>query len=643
MCGLVGFFSPSGLGKRDENIAKKMMQAIVHRGPDSFGLWSDESLSLFLAHRRLSIHDLSELGHQPMGSEDGRYTVVFNGEIYNFLELRFELEAIGKSFRGHSDTEVMLACFEHWGVESALEKFVGMFAIALVDKAAKKLYLIRDRMGEKPIYYGWSGNTFFFGSELKSFSHHPSFNKEIDREALSLYFRYNYIPSPYSIYKNIKKLGAGCMAILSLDKPLLRVKTQKYWDPLPCFEKGLTSTNTLSEKNVIDRTRVLLESSIKRQLISDVPLGAFLSGGIDSSLVVAMMQNNSSSCVNTFSIGFNDEKYNEADYAKKVADYLGTRHTELYVDEKQLLSEISGLGSIYDEPFADSSQIPTILVSKLARKNITVSLTGDGGDELFFGYKRYNSAAIRFKKLSRFRRLRNSAPFLDRPWSRSTHEALMSVYPAVVKKKFTYDWYLGLCQQFGQDNVVDYYKSVVSKWRRPTDIVINGSDPQCDFDLARGLDGYGFDPLIFSCLDSLSYLPDDLLTKVDRAGMSVGLETRMPFLDRELVEFAMSLNLKSKAKDGELKWVLKSLLKSYIPDKLVDRPKKGFSVPIARWLRQELKVWAEDMLFGSDLVSSEYINQEEVARVWKAHLSGFQDNSAKLWSVLMFQLWVSSQ
>lgn len=650
MCGLTGFIC-KGIQSDNEinNQLELMTSAIKHRGPDDFGYWVDKDRKFALGHRRLSILDLSEAGHQPMVSKSSRFIIAFNGEIYNHLRLRKKLEDENNAklyWNGHSDTETLLSCFELWGIENTLEKITGMFSIALIDRYEENLYLIRDRMGEKPLYYGWVSSNFVFGSELKSLKAFKGFSSEIDRNSLALFLKYDYVPAPNSIYKNIKKLPQGSYLSLSIgDEGFNKnrsISVKSYWD-MQKISKHCKLNNSFvgSEEEAIEKLEEILGKSIKDQMISDVPLGAFLSGGIDSSLTVALMQKYSQKKVKTFTIGFSEKNYNEAEYAKAVAEHLKTEHTELYVTPEQAIEIISKLPSIYDEPFADSSQLPTFLVSKLARNHVTVSLSGDGGDELFGGYNRYFLANRLWKKISKIpwtiRVFCAKLIHLSNPkiWS-----LIFNLIPQRYRISNPSDKIYKLSKILVSKNIHEVYERLVTHWDNPFEVVLNSKN-----NIKTNVKNFDFlmpeEEMMLK--DSITYLPDDILTKVDRASMSVSLETRAPFLDKNVIEFAWKLPFNMKIRNSRGKWILRKILDRYVPNELIDRPKMGFGVPIDSWLRGPLKEWAEDLLSEKRLKSDGYFNVNMVREKWKQHLSGEQNWQYHLWSVLMFQLWLDKQ
>jgi asparagine synthase (glutamine-hydrolysing) len=645
MCGITGFWNSSGDHSSDrlQEIVEKMAFRLLHRGPDDGGSWVDENVGIALGHRRLSILDLSPEGHQPMFSKGDRYIIVFNGEIYNFLSLRKELEQLGHHFRGGSDTEVMLAGFCQWGIEAAVKRFIGMFAFALWDRQERVLHLCRDRIGEKPLYYGWMGKTFLFGSELKALKIHPDWQGEIDRNALSLLLRHNYINAPHSIYKNIYKLPPG--TLLSLKQEGEIPEPIPYWSLPEVAESGAANPFSGDKQEAIAQLDNLLREAIAQQMVADVPLGAFLSGGIDSSLIVALMQAQSSQPVKTFSIGFHEAEYNEATYARAVAQHLGTDHTELYVTPQDALAIVPKLPTLYDEPFSDSSQIPTFLVAQLARQQVTVSLSGDAGDELFGGYTRYfmgqrfggRNIPTGIKKILAWV-LKARSP---QAWEQ-TLQPFKPFLPTTLKQRNLGTKLHRVADVLSLESPEAIYRSFVSHWKNPEDIVKNAIEPQTALNtpaLWANLPSF-FEKLMY--LDAQTYLPGDILVKVDRAAMGVSLETRVPFLDHRVIELAWSLPLAWKApQEGQGKWILRQILAQYVPANLFERPKMGFGVPIDRWLRGELRDWAENLLDERRLHQEGYFHPEPIRQKWQEHLSGDYNWQYYLWDVLMFQAWLA--
>ena len=657
MCGIAGFLGYGGLYADDiQAVAKRMGDAIRHRGPDDSGVWCNDAEQVVLVHRRLSIIDLSPAGHQPMVSASGRYVIVFNGEIYNHLKIRRELETASPQFfsredgqylwQGHSDTETLLMGIDAWGLEAMLKRVIGMFALALWDRQARTFYLARDRFGEKPLYYGWQGKgdgrVFLFGSELKALKAHPVFSAGIERGALCLLLRHNYIPAPYSIYQNIAKLEPGSLLSVSWDQPEPRIR--KYWDAAAVVRSGLAQPFEGTAGEAVDLLEVLLTDAVRQQMMADVPLGAFLSGGVDSSLIVALMQAQSVRPVKTFTIGFNEGSYNEAVYAKAVAAHLGTEHTELYVTPEQAMAVIPLLPLLYNEPFSDSSQIPTFLVSQLARQHVTVSLSGDAGDELFCGYNRYQLTAKLWRIIRAF-------PSLLR---RSLGRGITSISPETWRKLAERIPIAGRFNNFadklhkgagilGSESVDELYLGLVSHWGDPALVVIRGKElPTFLGGNAPAFAELDVVPRMMA-LDMLTYLPDDILTKVDRAAMGVSLESRIPFLEHRVVEFAWRLPQAYKLRGGQTKWVLRQVLYRYVPQSLIERPKMGFGVPIGSWLRGPLRDWAEDLLDERRLLREGYFYTAPIRQKWDEHLSGKRNWQYHLWDVLMFQAWLTNQ
>jgi asparagine synthase (glutamine-hydrolysing) len=652
MCGLTGYLGRSALGSSDavSGVLGRMAQAIESRGPDAQGLWIDVDAGVALAHRRLSIVDLTPAGAQPMVSASGRFVLAFNGEIYNHLKLRTELDRLGAShvalnnpvWRGHSDTETLLAGFERWGVVATLERAVGMFAFALWDRERRALTLGRDRLGEKPLYYGWQGrggqSAFVFGSDVAALRQHPAFEGNINRNALALYMRHNCIGGEHSIYQGIYKLLPGHCLEVSGTRPEPIVTT--WWSAEQVAERGVAQPFVGSPEDAVDALEHLLKDAVGQQMMADVPLGAFLSGGIDSSTVVALMQAQSSRPVKTFCIGFHETGYNEAAHAKAVAQHLGTDHTELYVSAQQAIDVIPKLPTLYAEPFSDSSQIPTYLVSQLARQHVTVSLSGDAGDELFCGYNRYQMTTQLWGKVQR----------VPKPLRRAAATAITAVPPkgwdAVgrwLRVQRLGDKLHKGAALLGNESVADLYRGMVSHWSSPNDLVLAGREPHT---MLTGqppeLTGLSEVERMVA-LDMLTYLPDDILTKVDRAAMGVSLETRVPMLDHRVVEFAWSLPLSIKLRQGVTKWPLRELLYRYVPRSLIERPKMGFGVPIDHWLRGPLREWAEALLSESRLRKEGFFNPAPIRQKWAEHLSGQRNWQYHLWDVLMFQAWLEAQ
>jgi asparagine synthase (glutamine-hydrolysing) len=623
-----------------------MADQLVHRGPDDSGIWVDAGAGIALGFRRLAILDLSPAGHQPMQSACGRFVMVFNGEVYNFLDLREELEPKGHKFRGHSDTEVMLAAISEWGVEPAVKKFVGMFAFALWDRRERALHLVRDRLGIKPLYYGWMGETFLFSSELKALRAHPDFVAEINRGALALQMRHNYIPQPYSIYKGINKLTPGGILTLSAaDLPLHQLPAPRpYWSAQKVYEEGIADPFKGTEAEAIEQFDTLLRKAVRKRMVADVPLGAFLSGGVDSSTVVALMQAQSTRPVKTFTIGFYEESYNEARQAKAVAAHLGTDHTELYVTPEETMAVIPKLPTLYDEPFSDSSQIPTYLISALARQQVTVSLSGDGGDELLGGYNRYLLGHSVWKRISCMgklgRRLGAFALTLLSPQTWSRLFAMIDGFlPPRFRVRIPAEKVGRLAEVLKANTSEEFYSILVSHWNRPAEIVLAAEEPPTILsDPSRWATLPEFTQRMM-LVDLITYLPDDILTKVDRASMGVSLEARVPLLDHRVVEYAARIPLSMKIRHGQGKWLLRQILYQYVPQRLIERPKMGFGIPINDWLRGPLRAWAEDLLNEHRLKREGFLSPRPVRKLWEEHLSGQHNWQYYLWDVLMFQTW----
>ncbi|GAB2897076.1 asparagine synthase (glutamine-hydrolyzing) [Uliginosibacterium flavum] len=648
MCGFAGFFSMGGAREGWSGALARMTDRITHRGPDDSGQWLDEAAGIALGHRRLSILDLSVAGHQPMLSPCGRYVIAFNGEVYNHLKLREELEASGAApaWRGHSDTETLLAGFAYLGLKATLERAIGMFALALWDRQAQTLSLARDRLGEKPLYFGWQGEYLLFGSELKALKAHPAFCAGVNRDAITQLLRYSYIPAPHSIYSGIQKLRPGSVQVFSARSH--EGVSELYWDPQAMVARGVVEPDHHTQETAVDELERLLKDAVAQQMVADVPLGAFLSGGVDSSVIVALMQAQSSRPVKTFTIGFHEKEYNEANHAKAVARHLGTEHTELYVTPQQAMDVIPLLPSLYDEPFSDASQIPTYLVSKLAREHVTVSLSGDAGDELFCGYTRYLIAKRMWGKLSRMpgfvRKAMGGAihGLSPRAWNRLLGP-LAPVMPRSLRHGNIGDKLHKGARVLGADSPLVLYQMLISHWHCPAALVIGGSEPPvCLTDGSMIVEGASFVEQMMA-MDLTAYLPDDILVKVDRAAMGVSLETRVPMLDHRVVEFAWRLPMHMKLRGHDTKWALREVLYRHVPRELIERPKMGFGVPIGDWLRGPLRDWAEDLLDESRLRREGYLQPALIRLRWAEHLSGRRNWQYPLWDVLMFQQWLAHQ
>ena len=645
MCGITGFWNTSIEISADklQALTQKMSDTLLHRGPDSGGIWVDEAAGIALGHRRLAIVDLSPEGHQPMLSANGRYAIVFNGEIYNFLELRQELTKHGHTFRGHSDTEIMLAGFSQWGVKQAIERFNGMFAFALWDRQERLLHLGCDRLGEKPLYYGWIGQTFIFGSELKALKAHPSFQPEINRDALTLFVRHFCVPAPYSIYKDIYKLPPA--TLLTWNGTATHPTPIPYWSAKEVAEFGVANPFTGSEQEAIDQMEALLLDAVGLRMMADVPLGAFLSGGIDSSTVVALMQAQSSQPVKTFTIGFYEDAYNEAHYAKAVAQHIKTDHTEVYVTPAEALAVIPKLPTLYDEPFSDASQIPTFLVSQMARRHVTVSLSGDGGDELFGGYNRYVWGRSIWQKVGWMpKALRQTAAnaltcLSPQTWDRTLGN-FNALVPVNLKKSMSGFKAHKLAEVLAVSDPEAMYMGLVSHWKDPEALVIGGFEQPTNLtDRQRWAKVPSFTESMMY-LDTVTYLPDDILVKLDRASMGVSLEGRIPFLDHRVVELAWRIPLSMKIRNNKGKWLLRQILDKYVPNNLIDRPKAGFGIPIDSWLRGPLRDWAEALLDEKRLQREGFFNPGPIREKWEEHLAGDRDWQYYLWDILMFQAWL---
>jgi asparagine synthase (glutamine-hydrolysing) len=630
MCGITGLIHPAGFDQAELHATvAKMTQTLVHRGPDADGVWLDPDGGVALGHRRLSVLDLSEHGNQPMLSPCGQFCLVYNGEIYNHASLRSELEDRGHRFRGHCDTEVLLAAIRQWGPEAALPRLVGMFAFAVWDRQSKTLTLARDRLGIKPLYYGWQNGCFLFGSELKALRAHPAFRGEVDREAVARFLRHNYVPAPWTIYRGIYKLPAGSLLRLSSQTASEPVAPRIWWDLKEVADEGAQHPFRGTPHEAVDELDRRLREAVRMEMEADVPLGVFLSGGIDSSTAVALMQAESSRPVKTFSIGFEEAAYNEAVHAKAVAKHLGAEHTEYYVTGAEAREVIPRLPELYDEPFADSSQIPTLVLAQLTRRHVTVCLSGDGGDELFCGYDRYFYLERLWRRIgwcpSPLRRLgAKTAELLSVPFSSSRIGGKLHTLSEVLSPVWG----------------IDFYEHFNTHWRDPATILLDARrlpESRRPRPEGRGL----VEQMMY--LDTQTYLPDDLLVKVDRASMAVSLEVRVPLLDHRVVAFAWTLPLSLKLRDGQTKWLLRQVLERYVPRQLIDRPKMGFGIPLDVWLRGPLRQWAEELLDERRLRQEGFFDPAPIRRTWTEHLSGQTDWHYRLWDVLMFQAWLEAQ
>lgn len=648
MCGIVGFWAPGFPEGEAAATLSNMEHALAHRGPDDHGIWFDGSAGVGFGHRRLAIVDLSPEGHQPMRSASGRYTLCYNGEVFNFGALMEELRARGHSFRGHSDTEVMLAAFEEWGLEASLKRFIGMFAFALWDAQERALHLVRDRLGIKPLYYGWQNGTLLFGSELKGLRAHPHFAAPVDPSALALFLRHGYIPAPHSIYVGIHKQEPGTIVTVAAPSQPYAARTKPFWAARGIIAEGLRAPFAGSDAEAIEALDAQLRDAVRLRMIADVPLGAFLSGGVDSSTVVALMQAQSSRPVKTFSIGFTEPEYNEAPHARAVAAHLGTEHTEMIVTPAEALDVIPRLPAIYDEPFADSSQIPTFLISQLTRRHVTVSLSGDGGDELFGGYHRYARTAQIWASLQR---LPGPARPLLASAFRNTPDGLLNAGLAWMRPIFRRygrdgrpsDKLHRLADLLAIDDPQRLYADSVSNILDPERLVPGALEPITALrDPGSWLRGADYTHAMMAA-DLVTYLPDDILVKVDRASMAVALEARVPLLDHRVVELAWRLPLHLKVRDGQAKWLLRRVLDRYVPATLIDRPKMGFGIPVYDWLRGPLLPWAEALLDPQRLAREGYLAPGAVRVLWDEHRSGARPRGPLLWSILMFQAWLEEQ
>ncbi|MGY4287258.1 asparagine synthase (glutamine-hydrolyzing) [Bradyrhizobium sp. LM2.7] len=648
MCGIAGLFRPGGA---DEGLlsglAKRMSNALAHRGPDGSGIWIHAAAGIAFGHRRLAIIELSEAGAQPMRSDCGRLAITYNGEIYNHLDIRAELEAAGAApnWRGHSDTETLIYAIRQWGVAAALERVAGMFVFALWDEQARTLTLGRDRFGEKPLYYGWSGGDLVFGSELKALAAYPAWSGSLDRAALTSFMRYSYVPAPFSIWSGTRKLPPASFATFAADTaPGTMPQPMAYWSVREQVVAA-QARRIIDEREAVAELERLLSIAVKRQCLSDVPIGAFLSGGIDSSIVVALMQAQASQPVRTFSIGFREGAFDEAEDAGKVAAHLGTAHTEFYVDPDTVIDVIPLLPRMYDEPFADSSQIPTHLVASLARQHVTVALSGDGGDELFGGYNRHVWGGGLEGRLSATPApLRRAVGALLRAISPEPADTIARLVQPLLPARFNIrragDQVAKLARILGATSADELYRLLCSIDDDPSQTILHGEERASWSNEEMARLSRSLDPLDRMTLaDSLSYLTDDILQKVDRAAMAVALETRVPFLDKDVVEFAATIPPAMKVRDGRGKWLVRQVLDRHVPQSLIDRPKAGFSVPLDSWLRGPLKSWTLDLLSPARLQAQQVFNVKLVEQRVREHMSGARSHGYWLWNVLMVQAW----
>ncbi len=638
MCGIAGFVELKRRSGPDELRAavSRMANSLSHRGPDDQGVWTDPQAGVALGHTRLAIIDLSPAGAQPMVSSCGRFVLSYNGEVYNAPELRAELQAAGRPFRGHSDTEVMVEGFAVWGVRATIERLIGMFAFAVWDRSSQTLTLGRDRLGIKPLYWGHANGKLVFASELKALTVLPGWQGEIDRDALAAFLRYGYVPTPMSIYRGVHKLAPG--TLLECGKSG-EVKHTVYWSLADVAARGQAEPLDLGDDAAQDMMESLLADAVRRRMVADVPLGMFLSGGIDSSTVAALMQANSAQPIRTFSIGFREPAYDEADHAKLVAAHLGTEHTELYVTPAEAQAVIPNLQRIYDEPFADSSQIPTYLMSEMTRRHVTVALSGDGGDEVFAGYNRYGQGLALAKTIRT----------LPKPVRQAMAGAMTAISPGMwdyaslavpesVRPRLMGDKIHKLAGVLSEDSV-GFYRRLITQWSEASSLVEGAGAPDESLYGRKLRDKFPDDVSWMQYLDTLTYLPDDILTKVDRASMAVALEVRVPLIDHRVVELSWRLPQRFKLRGGVSKWLLRQIAYKYVPERLLARPKMGFGVPIDQWLKGPLKDWAEDLLSPSALGAGGLLKSQPITEKWSEHQAGSRNWQHFLWNVLMFQAW----
>jgi len=649
MCGIAGFLTREPLSdERLGAIVEAMSATLRHRGPDDSGCWVDDTCGVAFGHRRLAVVDLSEFGHQPMHSNSGRYVLNYNGEIYNFAGLRRELESTGSRFRGSGDSEVLMAAIERWGLHDALDRCNGMFALALWDRQDRTLSLARDRMGEKPLYYGWSGRSLLFGSELKALRAHPAFDAAIDRDALTLYLRHNCVPAPYSIFEGIRKLPPGTtLTVGEGASPGVLPEPQSYWSLADVVTEATENRYAGSADDALDTLDAALRDAVGLRMYADVPLGAFLSGGIDSSLIAALMQAQATTKVKTFTIAFDDRGYDEAGDAQRVASHLGTEHTELLVTHEDALDTVPRLAELYDEPFSDASQLPTFLLSRLTREHVTVAMSGDGGDELFGGYNRYLWASGTWERLRRVPRplragLGAALDTVPPRWWDAGYRRAEPAIPRRLRVRTPGIKVQKMAGVLGSADVADLHLRLASHSQNPHRLVVGGREPSSLFSRPERWPSLADPVERMMYLDSVTYLPDDILVKVDRASMGVSLEARVPYLDHRIVELAWQLPTAMKVHSGTGKWLLRRLLHRYVPPALVERPKMGFGAPIGSWLRGPLRPWAEELLSESRLRREGYFEPSPIRRLWAEHQTGRRERQYELWDILMFQVWLEA-
>ena len=654
MCGIAGFWVEKPVMSRQlaVDVAVKMARTIQSRGPDAEAFWHDHEAGISFAHRRLSILDLSPAGAQPMFSQSGRYVIIFNGEIYNHLELRGILESQtgGISWRGRSDTETLLAAIEVWGVEGALVRILGMFAFAVWDTRLRELYLARDRIGEKPLYYGWNGSAFLFGSELKALRAYPGFLKEINPQAVSAFFQLSYVPCPLTIYSNMSKLPPGTYLHLKRSDDAERPCPQSYWRFETEARENQIDTSKTSYEDAVVELESLLSDVVRSQMLSDVPLGSFLSGGIDSSLITALMQRNSGSPIRTFTIGFESDQFDESRRALAVARHLGTQHTEMMLTDADALSVVPELAQIFDEPFADSSQIPTLLLSRMARRDVTVALTGDGGDEVFGGYNRHIYAPAFWRRLSVLSPGVRRVLFLVARAAYRAQQAGSQLRFSSSSKGNAFGVHANTINRFigsmdaiaGARTFMEFYVKLVSTWQDAKSELLSEACAPYLFRDGVGPSEISGETEVIMALDTLTYLPDDILVKVDRSAMSASLETRTPYLDARILDFAWKLPLSARVRGGIGKRILRDSVSKYLPDSYFQTPKQGFTVPLDDWLRGGLRDWSDSLLSLEKLKANEFLRPAAARKLWEDHLANRADAGSKLWSILMFQAWTQS-